>query len=73
MKPPRSRHVAFLVGWGILRVVGLVPVLGGVAWLVAALFGLGVIFTASRARRDVDPLMVRPDTGQPMNVPPAPR
>jgi hypothetical protein len=72
LKPPRSRYVAFLVGWGILRVVGLVPVVGGIVWLVAALFGLGVLFTASRARRDVDPMTVRPDTGQPV-IPAAPR
>jgi hypothetical protein len=72
LKLPRSRYVAFLLGWGILRVVGLVPVLGGLVWLVAAIFGLGVIFTASRARRDVDPMTVRPETGQPV-IPAAPR
>jgi hypothetical protein len=68
MKPPRSRYVAFLVGWGILRVVALIPVLGGVAWIVAALFGLGALFVATRERRRVDPMLVRPDTGRPITA-----
>ena len=47
-----SRLVAFLVGWGILRLVALVPFLGGLAWLVATVVGLGAIAVAiGRARR----------------------
>jgi len=48
VRPPTSRFVAFLAGWGILRVVGLVPFLGGLVWLVAAVVGLGVLAVASR-------------------------
>jgi hypothetical protein len=49
--PTTSRYVAFLVGWGILRVVALIPVLGGLAWLVATVFGLGTLLVAAwRAR-----------------------
>jgi hypothetical protein len=48
LRPPTSRFVAFLAGWGILRVVGLVPILGGLVWLVAAILGLGVLAVASR-------------------------
>jgi hypothetical protein len=38
--------LAFLVGWGILRVVALVPILGGVAWFAAVVFGLGALAVA---------------------------
>lgn len=48
VKPPSSRFGAFLVGWLILRVVALLPVLGGLTWLVAAVFGLGAIAVAVR-------------------------
>jgi cytoskeletal protein CcmA (bactofilin family) len=48
VKPPSSRFGAYLVGWLILRVVALIPVLGGLTWLVAAVFGLGAIALAIR-------------------------
>jgi hypothetical protein len=52
LKPPTSRFVAFLAGWAILRVVALIPILGGLAWLVATVFGLGALIVAAwRARR----------------------
>src|ERR671935_2662408 len=41
LRPPTAWVVAFLVGWGILRVVALIPVLGGLVWFVAVVFGLG--------------------------------
>ena len=47
-----SPLVAVLVGWAILRVVALVPFLGGLAWLVAVVVGLGAIAVAAgRTRR----------------------
>ncbi len=43
---------AFLVGWAILRVLALVPVLGGLVWSAAIVVGLGaIVVAASRARR----------------------
>jgi cytoskeletal protein CcmA (bactofilin family) len=48
VKPPTSRYLAFLVGWAILRVVGLVPILGGFAFLIVALIGLGVLLVGAR-------------------------
>jgi hypothetical protein len=48
LKPPTSRFLAFLLGWVILRAIGLVPVLGGFVWLVASLVGLGVLAVAAR-------------------------
>ena len=49
--PPGRRILAFLAGWGILRVAAIVPVLGGLVALAATVFGLGVLLvTAWRAR-----------------------
>jgi hypothetical protein len=48
VSPPASRYLAFLVGFVILRVIALVPVLGGLVWLVAAIVGLGVLAVAAR-------------------------
>jgi hypothetical protein len=38
--------VAFLVGWAILRVVALIPILGGLVWFAAVVFGLGALAVA---------------------------
>ena len=48
VKPPTSRFLAFLAGWGILRGLSLVPVLGGLVWLAAAILGLGALVVAAR-------------------------
>jgi hypothetical protein len=48
VKPPTSRFLAFLVGWGILRVLALIPVVGGVVWTLGSIFGLGVLWVAAR-------------------------
>lgn len=55
--PPRSRLVAFLAGWGILRLLALIPFLGGLVWLAATVVGLGALIVAAwRARRERAPL-----------------
>jgi hypothetical protein len=41
-----SRFAKFLVGWGILRGVALIPILAGVAWTIATIFGLGALALA---------------------------
>jgi hypothetical protein len=56
VKEPTSQYLAFLVGWGTLRVLALVPFLGGVAWLVATVLGLGTLWVTSRAA----PIETRP-------------
>lgn len=51
-----GRGLAFLVGLLILRLIALVPVLGGITWFLGAVFGLGVLIVAawrSRARAEV--------------------
>jgi hypothetical protein len=56
VKVPTSRYLAFLAGWGALRVIALVPFLGGLAWLVGTVVGLGTLWVAARAA----PSEVRP-------------
>ena len=46
--PPTSRFLAFLAGWAILRGLGLIPVVGGLVWILASIFGLGVLWVAAR-------------------------
>ena len=65
VKSPTSRFLAFLAGWGILRVLGLIPALGGLVWLLASIFGLGVLWVASR-RTTTEP------TTPAQAIPPAP-
>jgi hypothetical protein len=51
VKPPRGRIVAFLAGLAILRAAALVPLLGLLVSLAAAVFGLGLIGAAIGAAR----------------------
>lgn len=64
VKAPTSRFLAFLVGWAVLRVLGLIPVLGGLAWTLASIFGLGLLVVASR-RAAAEPMPLQ-------TIPPAP-
>ena len=60
------RLAAFLAGWAILRVVGFVPVLGGITWFLAAWYGLGAATVAMwRARHEPVPRVEpgRPEPG----------
>jgi hypothetical protein len=42
-----GRMRTFLVGWGAARLVALIPVAGGLLWVVASAFGLGVLLLAA--------------------------
>jgi hypothetical protein len=44
----RGRILAFTIGWGILRVIAIVPILGGLTWFAASIFGLGALLLAAR-------------------------
>jgi hypothetical protein len=66
IKKPTGRYVAFLAGWAALRVVALVPFLGGLAWTVATVLGLGTLWVAGRSRPRVD------EPIEPVTVPPSP-
>ena len=48
---PRSRMLAFVIGWAILAAVAAIPIVGGVIWVAGAVFGLGAgTVTIWRAR-----------------------
>ena len=56
VKEPTSIHLAFLAGLGILRLVGLVPALGGLAAFLASAWGVGAVAMAAwRAARRPPP------------------
>jgi len=46
LREPTAWILAFLVGWGILRILALVPILGGLVWFAAVVFGLGALAVA---------------------------
>jgi hypothetical protein len=43
LREPIAWILAFLAGWGILRVLALVPILGGLVGFAAVVFGLGAL------------------------------
>ena len=49
-----NRLVSFLVGWGILRVVAIVPVVGFFALSAATIYGLGCLTVAAYHARAAD-------------------
>jgi hypothetical protein len=51
---PKSRFVAFLVGWVIVRLLGLIPIVGGLVWTLVTIFGLGVLLTAARRTASIE-------------------
>lgn len=48
VKQPANRFLAFLVGWGIVRVASIVPFLAGFVWFAAIAYGLGIVAVAAR-------------------------
>lgn len=46
VREPTAWAVAFLAGWAILRVLALIPILGGLVWFAAVVFGLGALAVA---------------------------
>jgi hypothetical protein len=61
-----SRYVAFLIGLVILRAFALIPVAGGLLWLLASVWGLGLLAVAIRAGRTARTVTAAPP---PMPVP----
>jgi hypothetical protein len=74
VRPPGRRFLALLAGWAILRALALIPVLGGLLWFAATVFGLGSIVVAMwRAR--TGPTFDRRsavEAGPPPPAPPSP-
>ncbi len=67
--PTRNRFLAYVVGWAILSVAGLIPVVNGIVFLAATVYGLGMIvvaiFRARRGPRETAPA----ETGRPAASP----
>ena len=77
LKPPTNRFLAFLLGWGILRMIALVPGIGGLMFVVATVWGLGAIVVAAfRASRGAAPMAsgaeALPGAAPPAPLPPMP-
>jgi len=68
--PRRSAIVSFLAGWGILRIVALIPVLGGLSWFAAVVVGLGAIAIAAYRTRSRVPVPTSEEPSPP--GPPSP-
>ncbi|MFA5885938.1 MAG: polymer-forming cytoskeletal protein [Acidimicrobiia bacterium] len=47
LREPTNRFGAFFVGWGILRVLAIIPLFGMLVWFAAALYGLGMLAVAA--------------------------
>ena len=62
VKEPASRYLAFLAGLVVLRLVGLVPFVGGLVTFVALAYGLGSLALAGRraARGQPAPVVAEP-------------
>jgi cytoskeletal protein CcmA (bactofilin family) len=52
--------VAFLLGWGILRALALIPAVGGLIWFVAVVFGLGALTVTIWRARSTSPAGTAP-------------
>jgi hypothetical protein len=46
-----ARFLAFIIGLAILRVLALVPFLGGLVWFLATILGLGALMVAAQRAR----------------------
>ena len=54
VRPPRSQWLAFFAGWGVLRVLAIVPVLGALVLFATVVYGLGAATVAiHRSQRRV--------------------
>ena len=52
LRPPQNRFLAYLVGWGILSVAGVIPVLNVLTFIAGTVYGVGMIVVATfRARK----------------------
>ena len=60
--------VVFLVGWAVLRVLALIPFVGGWLWFLGSVWGLGLLAVAIRSR----PTPVAANAGPLPPVPPTP-
>jgi hypothetical protein len=46
VRAPASRWAAFLAGFAIVRLLGLIPIVGGIVSTIVTVFGLGLVAVA---------------------------
>jgi cytoskeletal protein CcmA (bactofilin family) len=46
LRPPRNRFLAYLIGWAILTVAGIIPVVNVIVLIAATVYGLGMVVVA---------------------------
>jgi len=75
VRPPRNQWLAFFAGWGILRVLAIVPVLGALVLFATVVYGLGAATVAVHRsqRRQPNAVAAEPSAtaSGPAAVPPA--
>jgi hypothetical protein len=64
-----SRAGAYAIGWVIVTVVTLVPGLGGLAWIAATGYGLGILVVAAFRAARGRPTVVVPETPEVPSTP----
>lgn len=67
LRTTRSRFVAFLGGWVVLRLLALIPFVGGWLWFLGSVWGLGLLAVAIR-RGHAGETTVPPQPMPPMPV-----
>ena len=68
---PRNRALALLVGWGLFAAASLIPVVGGLLWFAATVFGLGTLLVATWRARGTQRVLTIP-AATPPSVPAVP-
>jgi hypothetical protein len=65
LQPPRNRFLAYLVGWGILSIAGVIPVVNVIVLIAATVYGLGMVVVATFRARSGPREPAPADTGRP--------
>jgi hypothetical protein len=68
MRSTQSRFVAFLGGWVVLRLLALIPFVGGWLWFLGSVWGLGLLAVAIRRGRADEPAGPPPPPPVPVGV-----
>jgi hypothetical protein len=68
MRTTQSRFVAFFGGWVVLRLLALIPFVGGWLWFLGSVWGLGLLAVAIRRGRADEPAGPPPPPPVPVGV-----
>ena len=66
----KNRFLVFVIGWLIVRVVALIPFVGGLLWMAGTIWGLGLLIVSRRgATQSALPATTAPPPPPPVAVP----